>query len=538
MALLDHFRRRAIRDQATAGAFIDEQSFRLAESCVRDYSRLRAGDGADALLADAAFAAALDKACWEAYPRALTMVGHGRGGERCVPMPASNAHAVLFGLIAMILEQFDRRPVPRAIGDVGMARGACRPRALAQRSRAGAAEDRRGAGARPFELLSRDHAAASEARRRRLCGAAQPAQARRCCTSRRRSRSARTCWRWPASWPAACPRLKTQRSAVRAAGCVKRAHRLNRPPAYAACVGCHLTHRDARGIDRPTMPSPSTQCRPAAGRNPADRRGGRHHLREARDSGRPRVRLGAGGGDRRAGRPADAGAERRSARLLRAGRHPARRDRHARDAQGHGDLAAQHRDAGGRDHRHDRRHHVLSALRPRLGLGLGLPGRVAGRDGAGRRALGRVQGRSARRRDRAGDAGAADHDRAAGQPGAVRARRRRGDRRAGARGRLVAGRARGPGRRVDRAGAAAALDEISRRAAVRRDGGLRHPARHRLGACGPAVVAWRRRGDRDRRGRGLALLQHQLAHGGRLSRRGDRIVRGRGRGRRPASPCW
>ena len=38
MALLDHFRRRAIRDQVTAGAFIDEQSFHLAESCVRDYS--------------------------------------------------------------------------------------------------------------------------------------------------------------------------------------------------------------------------------------------------------------------------------------------------------------------------------------------------------------------------------------------------------------------------------------------------------------------------------------------------------------------
>jgi hypothetical protein len=75
MALLDHFRRRAIRDRATAGAFIDEQSFHLAENCVRDYSRLRAGDGADALLADPAFAVALDKACWEAYPRALAMVG-------------------------------------------------------------------------------------------------------------------------------------------------------------------------------------------------------------------------------------------------------------------------------------------------------------------------------------------------------------------------------------------------------------------------------------------------------------------------------
>ncbi len=117
MALLDHFRRRAIRDHATAGAFIDEQSFHLAETCVRDYSRLRAGDGADALLADPAFARALDKACWEAYPRALVMVG--TVAEATLhPYAGDNAHATLFGLIAMILDHFDRRPVPRAIGDV------------------------------------------------------------------------------------------------------------------------------------------------------------------------------------------------------------------------------------------------------------------------------------------------------------------------------------------------------------------------------------------------------------------------------------
>src|SRR5262245_22386508 len=116
MALIDHFRRRAIRDQATAGAFVDEQSFHLAESCVLDYSRLRAGLGVDALLADPPFAAALEKACWEAYPRALIMVGTlAEGSLRAYA--GENAHAVLFGLIATILEQFDRRPVPRAIGD-------------------------------------------------------------------------------------------------------------------------------------------------------------------------------------------------------------------------------------------------------------------------------------------------------------------------------------------------------------------------------------------------------------------------------------
>ena len=117
MALIDRFRRRAIRDHASGGAFIDEQAFLLAETCVQEYSRLRAGEGADALLADARFAAALDKACWEAYPRALTMVGMVAVAS-LRPYAGENAHAVLFGLIAMILDNFDRRPVPAAIGDV------------------------------------------------------------------------------------------------------------------------------------------------------------------------------------------------------------------------------------------------------------------------------------------------------------------------------------------------------------------------------------------------------------------------------------
>jgi hypothetical protein len=117
MALLDHFRRRAIRDRASAGAFIDEQAFHLAENCVRDYSRLRAGDGVDALLADPAFAAALDKASWEAYPRALAMMG--TVAEAALrPYAGDKARGMLSGLIAMILDHFDRRPVPRAIGDL------------------------------------------------------------------------------------------------------------------------------------------------------------------------------------------------------------------------------------------------------------------------------------------------------------------------------------------------------------------------------------------------------------------------------------
>lgn len=116
MAILDRIRRRPIRDNFSAGAFIDEQSLQLAQTTVRDYCRLRAGTGADALLADARFAPVLDKACWEAYPRVLAMVGEVV--EALVRRYAgNNSRAALAGLTAMMLEHFDRRAVPPAIGE-------------------------------------------------------------------------------------------------------------------------------------------------------------------------------------------------------------------------------------------------------------------------------------------------------------------------------------------------------------------------------------------------------------------------------------
>ncbi|MPZ38567.1 MAG: hypothetical protein GEU95_10950 [Rhizobiales bacterium] len=104
-----------MRDHAAVGTFIDEQSFHLAQGCVQDYARLRVG--ADALLADASFAVALDKACWEGYPRALAMVG--TVVESLLrPHAGDNLQASQLGLTATILENFDRRPVPPVIGDV------------------------------------------------------------------------------------------------------------------------------------------------------------------------------------------------------------------------------------------------------------------------------------------------------------------------------------------------------------------------------------------------------------------------------------
>jgi hypothetical protein len=117
MALFDRFRRRSIRDPAALATFIDDYALVLAETIVQDYSRHRAGDGADALFADQRFRTALDKARWEVYPRAVAMGAalvetklRAYAGERSPP--------VIFGLAATILDAFDRRTVPQAIGEV------------------------------------------------------------------------------------------------------------------------------------------------------------------------------------------------------------------------------------------------------------------------------------------------------------------------------------------------------------------------------------------------------------------------------------
>jgi hypothetical protein len=117
MTLFGIFRRHAVRDPATLAAFIDEQGLLLSERIVEDYARARAGTEADALFAAPAIRAALDKARWEAYPRALAMAGEVVEGA-LRPHAGVNEHAVLFALIEVVLVAFDRHAPPAAIGDV------------------------------------------------------------------------------------------------------------------------------------------------------------------------------------------------------------------------------------------------------------------------------------------------------------------------------------------------------------------------------------------------------------------------------------
>ncbi len=106
---------RDISDCAAAAGFIDEQSCRLAEVSVHGYCRLLAGANADTLFATAPFVATLNKTCWEAYPRILAMVA--TVSEAVLrPCVSFNPDLVRAGLVTMVLENFDRRPVPQSVG--------------------------------------------------------------------------------------------------------------------------------------------------------------------------------------------------------------------------------------------------------------------------------------------------------------------------------------------------------------------------------------------------------------------------------------
>jgi hypothetical protein len=118
MGLFGLFGRRAIRDPAALATFIDAQSLLLGERSVQDYARGRAGVEAEALFAVPTFRAALEKARWEAYPRALAMIGELVEGELRAHAGA-NKGAVLAALTELILTSFDRHAAPQAIGAGG-----------------------------------------------------------------------------------------------------------------------------------------------------------------------------------------------------------------------------------------------------------------------------------------------------------------------------------------------------------------------------------------------------------------------------------
>jgi hypothetical protein len=116
MSWFNWFQKRPpIRDAAALAEFIDGNAAFLMQKGIYEYSRARAGHYAKVLLREPEFQAAVEASRWRAFPLGLALVAemvagalHGQAGER---------HATLAALSDIVLDVFDRYPVPAALGD-------------------------------------------------------------------------------------------------------------------------------------------------------------------------------------------------------------------------------------------------------------------------------------------------------------------------------------------------------------------------------------------------------------------------------------
>jgi hypothetical protein len=109
-------RRRPLQDVAGLADFIDRQAAFLAQKGIYEYSRARAGHYAKVLFAEAPFQAAVEAARWRAFPLALAMVGEVVEGV-LRPHCGEERSREVAALGALVLDVFDRYPVPPALGE-------------------------------------------------------------------------------------------------------------------------------------------------------------------------------------------------------------------------------------------------------------------------------------------------------------------------------------------------------------------------------------------------------------------------------------
>src|SRR5215475_8230141 len=109
------FRRRPpIRAPEALADFIDQQSAFLVQKGIYEYARARAGHYSKVLFREQGFQDAVEQSRWRAYPLGLAMVGELVEG---VLRPfAADRHAQLEALRELVLDVFDRYPVPAALG--------------------------------------------------------------------------------------------------------------------------------------------------------------------------------------------------------------------------------------------------------------------------------------------------------------------------------------------------------------------------------------------------------------------------------------
>jgi hypothetical protein len=117
MALFGLFGRKKaqIRDPQALAAYIDEQAFALVGEGIQHNVRARAGEQADRILAEDAFARLVETARWRTYPLGLAMTAEVVDSV-LRPQAGSQQRALADETIDLVLGVFDRHPIPDAIG--------------------------------------------------------------------------------------------------------------------------------------------------------------------------------------------------------------------------------------------------------------------------------------------------------------------------------------------------------------------------------------------------------------------------------------
>jgi hypothetical protein len=117
MGFFDVFRRKPpVCDRDSLAQFIDEHAAFLVQKGIYEYSRARAAHYAKVMMKEQIFLDAVERARWEAYPLGLAMVGELVEGI-LRPHFGEDWRSGLDALMAIVLDVFDRYPVPAPIGE-------------------------------------------------------------------------------------------------------------------------------------------------------------------------------------------------------------------------------------------------------------------------------------------------------------------------------------------------------------------------------------------------------------------------------------
>jgi hypothetical protein len=104
-----------VADTRALADFIDGHAAFIVQKGIYEYSRARAGHYAKVLFKEEAFAEAIERARWSAYPLGLAMVGEMVEGV-LRPIAGDRRRQALDQLTKLVLSVFDRYPVPPSIG--------------------------------------------------------------------------------------------------------------------------------------------------------------------------------------------------------------------------------------------------------------------------------------------------------------------------------------------------------------------------------------------------------------------------------------